>query len=116
MDLYVVSYQKEFWGVQTHNCENQWWFPCHLNKKTNSWIIMWCWGCMGFICIMLMLEVVHELIEFVQRCDTFVYNFVKTMKMCCVDLYSLCYDPKIGMWYISRVFLMLWIVKLMGCL
>ncbi len=45
-----------------------------------------------------MLEVVHELIKFAQRCDTFVCDFVKTMKMCFIDLYSLCYDPK--NWYV----------------
>jgi hypothetical protein len=95
VDLYVVSYQKDFWGVQAHSYENEKWFPCRLNNnKTNSWIIMWCWGCMGFICIMLMLEIIHEFIKFAQRCDTFVYGFVKIMKMSCVDLYSLCYDPK----------------------
>jgi hypothetical protein len=49
---------------------------------------------MGFICIMLMLEIIHEFIKFAQRSDTFVCDFVKTMKMCCVNLYSLCYDPK----------------------
>jgi hypothetical protein len=41
-----------------------------------------------------MLEVAHELFKFVQRCNIFVCEFVKTMKMCGVDLYSLCYDPR----------------------
>jgi hypothetical protein len=41
-----------------------------------------------------MLEVVHELIEFVQSHDTFVYNFVGAMKIYYVDFYSLYCDSK----------------------
>jgi hypothetical protein len=45
---------------------------------------------MGIICIMPMLKVVHEFIKFVQCHDTFVYDFVKVVKVCFVDLYT-CY-------------------------
>jgi len=49
---------------------------------------------MGFMCIMPMLEVVHDLIKFAQKSDTFVCDFVGVMKMCCAHLHTLYYDPK----------------------
>jgi hypothetical protein len=42
---------------------------------------------MGFICILPILEVIHEFIKFVKSDDVFVGDFVETMKMCCVNLY-----------------------------
>jgi hypothetical protein len=42
---------------------------------------------MGLACIMLLLESIHVLIKFVQACDTFVFDFVIIVKMCCVELY-----------------------------
>ncbi len=47
---------------------------------------------MGIICIMPMLKVVHEFITFVQSHDTFVCNFVRVVKACFVDLYTLYCD------------------------
>ncbi len=35
---------------------------------------------MGFMCIMPMLEVVHDLIKSTQKSDTFMCDFVKVMK------------------------------------
>jgi hypothetical protein len=49
---------------------------------------------MGFMCIMPMLEVVHDLIKFAQKSDTFVCDFVGVMKMCCAHSHTLYYDPK----------------------
>ncbi len=49
---------------------------------------------MGFTCILSMLEVVHELIKFVQSCNAFVCDFVGDVKMCYANLYPLYFDPK----------------------
>ncbi len=49
---------------------------------------------MGFTCIMPVLEIVHEIIKFVQSCNTFVCDFVEAMNMCCVYFYSLYCDLK----------------------
>jgi hypothetical protein len=49
---------------------------------------------MGFICILPMLEVVHELIKFVQSCNAFVCDFVGDVKMGYASLYPLYFDPK----------------------
>jgi len=46
------------------------------------------------MCIMPMLEVVHDLIKFAQSCDTFVCDFVGAKKMCCVNLHTLNYNPE----------------------
>ncbi len=48
----------------------------------------------GFTSIVLMLNVVHEFIKFVQSCDTFVCGFVGAIKMCCANLYTLYHDLK----------------------
>ncbi len=48
---------------------------------------------LGFMCIMPMLEVVHDLIKFAQKSDTFVCDFVGVMKMLCAHLHTLYYDP-----------------------
>ncbi len=42
---------------------------------------------MGLACTMPLLESVHVLIRFKQARDTFVCDFVITVKMCCVELY-----------------------------
>jgi hypothetical protein len=49
---------------------------------------------LGFMCIMPMLGVVHDLIKFAQKNDTFVCDFVGVMKMCCALLHTFYYDPK----------------------
>jgi hypothetical protein len=49
---------------------------------------------MGLACIMFLLESIHILIKFAQVCDTFVCDFVIVMKMCCVELYNMYFDPK----------------------
>ncbi len=49
---------------------------------------------LGLICIMPMLEVVHDLIKFAQNRDTFVCDFVRARMMCCANLHTLYYDPK----------------------
>lgn len=49
---------------------------------------------MGFPCILSMLEVVHELIKFVQSCNAFVCDFVGDVKMCDANVYPLYFDPK----------------------
>jgi hypothetical protein len=49
---------------------------------------------MGFMCIMPMLEVVHDLIKFAQKNDTFVFDFVGVMKMSCAHLHTLYCDRK----------------------
>ncbi len=52
---------------------------------------------MGLACIMFLLESIHILIKFAQVCDTFVCDFVIVMKMCCVELYNMYFDPKKNM-------------------
>jgi hypothetical protein len=47
---------------------------------------------LSLMCIMPMLEVVHDRIKFAQNRDTFVCDFVKARMMCCVDLHTLYYD------------------------
>lgn len=37
-------------------------------------------------------KVMHELIKFVQSCETFVCDFMGVVMMCCVDLYTFYYD------------------------
>ncbi len=49
---------------------------------------------LSFMCIMPMLEVVHDLIKFAQNHDTFVCDFVKARMMCCANLHALYYDQK----------------------
>jgi hypothetical protein len=49
---------------------------------------------MGLICVMPTLEGVHVFIKFAQSCDTFVYDFVRAMKMCYANLYFFYCDPK----------------------
>jgi hypothetical protein len=49
---------------------------------------------LGFMCIMPMLEVVHDLIKFAQKNDTFVCDFVGVMKMCCAHLHTFYFGPK----------------------
>ncbi len=49
---------------------------------------------MGLTCIMLMLEVIHVLIKFVQGHKTYVCVFVIVVKMCCVELYKNVFIPK----------------------
>jgi hypothetical protein len=49
---------------------------------------------MGLTCIMLMLEVIHALIKFVQGRKTYVCVFVIVVKMCCVELYKNVFKPK----------------------
>jgi hypothetical protein len=48
----------------------------------------------SFTCIMLLLNVMHEFIKFVQSRDTFVCGFVGAVKMCCVNLYTFYHDLK----------------------
>jgi hypothetical protein len=47
---------------------------------------------MGFACILPMLDVVHELIKFVQSCNAFVCDFVGDVKMHNAILYPLYFD------------------------
>jgi hypothetical protein len=49
---------------------------------------------LSLMCIMPMLEVVHDQIKFAQNHDTFVCHFVRARMMCCADLHTLYYDPK----------------------
>jgi hypothetical protein len=42
---------------------------------------------MNLTYIMHMLKVFHELIQFVQNHNAFVYAFVEVVKMCCANLY-----------------------------
>jgi hypothetical protein len=47
---------------------------------------------LSLMCIMRMLEVVHDLIKFAQNRDTFMCDFVRARMMCCVNLHTLYYD------------------------
>jgi len=49
---------------------------------------------MGLACIMFLLELVHVFIKFTQAYDTFVCDFVTFVKMCCVKLYNMYFDPE----------------------
>jgi hypothetical protein len=42
----------------------------------------------------IMLEIIHAFIKFAQVCDTFVCDFVITMKICCIELYNMYLDFK----------------------
>jgi hypothetical protein len=44
---------------------------------------------MGLTCIMHYLKVMHVFIKFAQLKDSFVCDFVTSMKMCCVEFYNM---------------------------
>ncbi len=67
---------------------------CHHYNKNNFEFLCDVEVVMGFICILPMLEVVHELIKFVQSCNAFVCDFVGDVKMGYASLYPLYFDPK----------------------
>ncbi len=47
---------------------------------------------MGLACIMLMMEIIHAFLKFAQVHDTFICDFVTTMKICCIELYNMYLD------------------------
>jgi hypothetical protein len=47
---------------------------------------------MGLMGIMPMLEAIDALTKFALVCDTFVFDFVSVVKLCCVELYNMYLD------------------------
>jgi len=75
------------WWVQAFSCEKKWYLLTILVAKTILEFLCDVKVVMGLICIMPTLEGVHVFIKFVQSCDTFVYDFVRAMKVCYANLY-----------------------------
>jgi hypothetical protein len=71
---------------------------------------------MSIICILPILETIHEFIKFVKSDDVFVCDFVKIMKMCCANLYSfLLWSQKKYIDLKFKNFLDLVDAQMMGC-
>jgi hypothetical protein len=47
---------------------------------------------MGLMGIMPMLEAIDALTKFTLVCDTFMFDFVSVVKLCCVELYNMYLD------------------------
>jgi hypothetical protein len=47
---------------------------------------------MGLMGIMPMLEAIYAITKFTLMCDTFVFDFVNVVKLCCVELYNMYLD------------------------
>lgn len=88
--IFVFSPTKGYCKVHVLGCQNEWWSPCHQSYENYSYVMLklshaslascQCW------------KVMHELIKFVQSCETFVCDFMGVVMMFCMDLYTFYYD------------------------
>jgi hypothetical protein len=64
------------------------------NTKLNYELLCDVKTLLGLACVLPLLEVMQRLFKFAQRCDTFICGFVSIVKLCEVELFTMCYDTK----------------------
>jgi hypothetical protein len=64
------------------------------NTKINYELLCDVKTLLGLACVLPLLEVMPRLFKFAHRCDTFICDFVSTIKLCEVELFIMCYDTK----------------------
>jgi hypothetical protein len=62
--------------------------------KTNYELLSDVETLMGFFCIILSLELVHGLSKFAQNQQTFICDFISTLKFCEADLFTMYYEGR----------------------
>jgi hypothetical protein len=88
VDLHVVAYSVGSYRILNFSDEDNDDMNTMVVAKTNMGYLSDIQMIMGLICIMPLLKVVHTLIKFVQGQNTFVCDFVTSVKICCVELYN----------------------------
>jgi hypothetical protein len=62
--------------------------------KTNYELLCDIKTLLGVACVLLLLEEIQNLFKFAQGCDTFIYDFVFTLKFCEANLFDIYCDTK----------------------
>ncbi len=85
MDLHIVAYLVGFYKVLNFSDEDNDDMNMMVVAKTNMGYLCDIEIIMGLICIMPLLKAMHTLGKFVQGQNTFVCEFVTSIKICCVE-------------------------------
>lgn len=63
-----------------------------MTTKTNYELLCDIKTLLGVACVLLLLEAIQNLFKFAQGCDTFIYDFMFTLKFCEANLFDIYCD------------------------